>query len=33
MLREGTTGIIKEIHGRPDVKKHLEDLGFVPGDT
>lgn len=33
MLREGTTGIIKELHGRPDVKKHLEDLGFVPGDT
>ena len=23
--------IIKKVGGRPDVKKHLEDLGFVAG--
>ena len=27
----GEENIIKKIGGSPDVKKHLEDLGFVPG--
>ena len=27
----GETGTIKHIGGSPDVKKHLENLGFVAG--
>lgn len=27
----GESNIIKRVGGLPDVKKHLEDLGFVPG--
>ncbi len=27
----GQPHIIKKIGGSPEVKKHLEDLGFVPG--
>ncbi len=27
----GESNIIKKVGGLPDVKKHLEDLGFVPG--
>ena len=27
----GTPQIVKKIGGAPDVKKHLEDLGFVVG--
>ena len=27
----GSQNIIKKIGGSPDVKKHLEDLGFVAG--
>ena len=27
----GEENIIKKVGGSPDVKKHLEDLGFVPG--
>ncbi|MBR0084961.1 MAG: ferrous iron transport protein A [Lachnospiraceae bacterium] len=27
----GEDYIIKRVGGRPDVKKHLENLGFVPG--
>ena len=27
----GEPQIIKRIGGSPDVKKHLEDMGFVPG--
>lgn len=26
-------GIIKRIAGKPEVKKHLENLGFIAGDT
>ncbi len=26
-------GIIKRIAGKPEVKKHLENLGFIVGDT
>ena len=27
----GENNIVKQISGLPEVKKHLEDLGFVPG--
>ncbi len=27
----GERNIIKKVGGKPDVKKHLENLGFVPG--
>ena len=27
----GEESIIKKIGGKPEVKKHLENLGFVPG--
>ena len=26
-------GVIKRIAGKPEVKKHLENLGFIVGDT
>ena len=29
----GEDNIIKKVGGRPDVKKHLENLGFVVGGT
>ena len=29
----GEENIIKKVGGLPEVKKHLEDLGFVPGGT
>ena len=29
----GTVNVIKKIGGSPEVKKHLEDLGFVAGGT
>lgn len=29
----GETNIIKKIGGRPEVKKHLENLGFVAGGS
>lgn len=29
----GDENIIRKIGGSPEVKKHLEDLGFVVGDT
>ncbi len=29
----GEENIIKKVGGSPDVKKHLEDLGFVPGGS
>ena len=29
----GESNIIKRIGGSPEVKKHLEDLGFVVGGT
>lgn len=29
----GQENIIKKTGGNPEVKKHLEDLGFVPGGT
>ena len=29
----GEENIIKKVGGRPDVRKHLEDLGFVAGGS
>ena len=29
----GEENIIKKVSGRPDVKKHLENLGFVAGGS
>ncbi len=29
----GEENIIKRIGGNPDIKKHLEDLGFIPGGS
>lgn len=33
LAEEGVENIIKRIGGSPEVKKHLENLGFVAGDT
>ena len=29
----GTENLIRKVGGSPEVKKHLEDLGFTPGST
>lgn len=29
----GETNIIKKVGGKPEVKKHLENMGFVSGGT
>ncbi len=29
----GESNIVRRVGGLPEVKKHLEDLGFVPGST
>ncbi len=31
LANAGETVLVARVGGRPDVKKHLEDLGFVPG--
>ena len=31
LVSEGDASIIKRIGGKPEIKKHLEDLGFVVG--
>jgi len=31
LLSEGDTGLVGRISGSPDVRKHLENLGFVVG--
>lgn len=33
VLGDGNEGIIKKIGGKPEVRKHLENLGFIAGDT
>lgn len=33
VLGDGNEGVIKRIGGKPEVKKHLENLGFIVGDT
>ncbi len=32
VLGDGNEGIIKKVGGKPEVKKHLENLGFIVGD-
>ena len=32
VLGDGNEGVIKRIAGKPEVKKHLENLGFIVGD-
>ncbi|MBQ9518183.1 MAG: ferrous iron transport protein A [Eubacterium sp.] len=29
----GSANVIKRIGGKPEVRKHLENLGFIAGDT
>lgn len=31
MMREGTETPIKRVGGREEVRRHLENMGFVPG--
>ena len=31
MAKAGERGSIKKIGGNPEIKQHLENLGFVPG--
>ncbi|MBR2590039.1 MAG: ferrous iron transport protein A [Clostridia bacterium] len=33
VLGAGNEGIIRRISGKPAVKKHLENLGFIAGDS
>ena len=33
VLNDGEEGIIKKIGGKPEVKRHLADIGFTIGDT
>lgn len=33
MLRQGEAGVIKRLHGGQDIRRHLEDMGFVAGET
>ncbi len=33
LAESGTDCIIKKVGGNPEVKKHLEDMGFVVGST
>ena len=33
LANPGEEAIIKKVGGNPEIKKHLEDLGFVPGGT
>ncbi len=33
LVNENETATIKRLSGKPEVKKHLENLGFVPGST
>ena len=33
LTNDGEEAIISHIGGSPDVKRHLEDLGFVPGEN
>ena len=33
VLGDGNDGVIRRISGKPEVKKHLENLGFIVGDT
>ena len=33
MANAGEENVIRKVGGSPETKKHLEDLGFVPGST
>ena len=33
LVNQGEETIIRRVGGNPEVKKHLEDLGFVAGST
>ena len=33
MIQAGEQAKVVRVSGRPDMKKHLEDLGFVPDTT
>ncbi len=33
VLGDGNDGVIKKIGGKPEVRKHLENIGFIVGDT
>jgi ferrous iron transport protein A len=33
VIGDGNDGIIKKVGGKPEVKKHLENLGFIVGDN
>ena len=33
LTNDGEEAIIRHIGGSPDVQRHLEDLGFVPGEN
>lgn len=33
LAAEGEENIIKKVGGTPEIRKHLEDLGFVVGGT
>jgi len=33
VIGDGNDGIIKRVGGKPEVKKHLENLGFIVGDN
>ena len=33
LLAADEEGIVQRIAGKPEVRKHLENLGFVAGDT
>lgn len=33
VLGDGEQGIIKKIGGKPEVRKHLENLGFLVGEN
>ncbi|MDE5753415.1 MAG: ferrous iron transport protein A [Oscillospiraceae bacterium] len=33
MLKQGQSGIIKELHGKSAAIRHLEELGFIAGET
>lgn len=33
MLNTGDAGVIRQLHGQPKVVKHLEDMGFVAGES
>ncbi len=33
VIGDGNDGVIKKIGGKPEVRKHLENIGFIVGDT